>query len=60
MRESGVRKKPFYAKRALRKRYSWKVTCDVDVVFVHASKPRGGKENIPTPLERKLKRNFAA
>ena len=60
MRESGVRKKPFYAKHTLRKRDSWKVTCNVDVVFVHASKPRGGSENIPTLLQRKQKRNFAA
>ena len=37
MGEGRVRKKPFYAKRSLRKGDSWKVTCDVDVGFIHAN-----------------------
>ena len=44
MGEGRVRKKPFYAKRSLRKGDSWKATCDVDIAFIHASKPRGGSE----------------
>ena len=60
MGEGRVRRKPFYAKRSLHKGDSWKVTCDVDIAFIHASKHRGGSEKISTPLEGKLKRNFAA
>ena len=51
-REVGYAKKPFYAKRSLRKRASWKITCDVDRVVVDARK------KIPTTLEGKLKRDF--
>ena len=37
MGEGSVRKKPFYTKHSLRKGDSWKVTCDVDVGFIHAN-----------------------
>ena len=60
MGEGTVRKKHFCAKRSLRKGDSWKVTCDADVVFIHASKPRGQVKKISTPLEGNLKRIFVA
>ena len=60
MGESSVHKKTFYAKRSLRKGDSWKVTCDVDVVFIHASKPRGGSgKNIYT-LRGKTEEKFCS
>ena len=58
MREGKVRKKPFHKKRSLRKRDSWKVTCDVDVVFVHARKPRGRIEKNPCTLREKTEKTF--
>ena len=60
MREGSVRKKPFYAKRSLRKGDSWKVTCDVDVNFIHASKPRGGSEKNLYTLKGKTENKFCS
>ena len=36
-----VRKIPFYGKRSFSLRDSWKVTSDVNVIVIHATKPRG-------------------
>ena len=58
MGEGSVRKKPFYAKRSLCKGNSWKVTCDADVVFIHASKPRGGSEKDLYTLRGKTEKKF--
>ena len=52
--------KPFYAKRSLRKGDSWKVTCDVGVVFIHASKPRGGSEKHLYTFRRKTEKKFCS
>ena len=60
MREGRVCKKPFDAKHFWCKRDSWKVTCDVDVVFVHASKPRGGIEKNPYTLREKTGKKFCS
>ena len=60
MGEGSVRKKPFYAKRSLRKGGSWKVTCDIDVVFSHASKPRGGSEKDLYTLRGKTEKKFCS
>ena len=60
MGEGSVRKKPFYAKRSLRKGDSWKVTCDVDVNFIHASKPRGGSEKNLYTLRGKTENKFCS
>ena len=53
-------KKSFSAKRSLRKGDSWKVTCDVDVVFIHASKPRGGSEKNLYTLRGKIEKKFCS
>ena len=37
---------------------SWKVTCDVDVVFVHTSKPRVGIERNLYTLREKTEKKF--
>ena len=60
MGEGSVRKKPFYAKRSLRKGDSWKVTCDIDVVFSHTSKPRGGSEKDLYTLRGKTEKKFCS
>ena len=60
MGEGSVRKKPFYAKRSLCKGDSWKVTCDFDVVFIHASKPRGGSKKDLYTLRRKAEKKFCS
>ena len=60
MGEGSVRKKPFYAKRSLCKGDSWKVTCDVVVVFIHASKPRGGSEKDLYTLRGQTEKKFGS
>ena len=60
MGEGSVRKKPFYAKRSLCKGDSWKVNCDVVVVFIHASKPRGGSEKDLYTLRGKTEKKFGS
>ena len=60
MGESSVHKKTFYAKRSLCKDDSWKVTCDVDVVFIHASKPRCGSEKNLYTLRGKTEEKFCS
>ena len=58
MREGRVRQNPFHKKHSLRKRDSWKVSCDVDVVFVHARKPRGRIEKNPCTLREKTEKKI--
>ena len=60
MGEGSVRKKPFHAKRSLRKGDSSKVTCDVNVVFIHASKPRGGSEKDLYTLRGKTEKKYCS
>ena len=60
MREGTVRKNPFYAKHSLRKIDSWKVTCDVDEVFVYVSKPRGRSEKNSYTLREKTEKKFCS
>ena len=60
MGEGSVCKKPFYAKRSLCKGDSWKVTCDFDVVFIHASKPRGGSKKDLYTLRGKAEKKFCS
>ena len=60
MGESRVRKKPFYAKRSLRKGDKWIVTSDVDIAFIHASKPRGGSEKNLYTLRGKTETRFCS
>ena len=60
MGEGRVLKKPLYAKCSLRKGDSWKVTCDVDIAFIHASKPRGGSEKNLYTLRGKTENKFCS
>ena len=60
MGESRVRKKPFYAKRSLPKGDSCKITSDVDIAFIHASKPRGGSEKNLYTLRGNTEKKFCS
>ena len=60
MGEGSVRKKPFQTKRSLRKADSWKFACDVDVVFIHARKPRSGSGKDLYTLRDKTEKKFCS
>ena len=60
MGESRVRKIPFYAKYSLPKGDSCKITSDVDIAFIHASKPRGGSEKNLDTLRGKTEKKFCS